>query len=742
MTDYSPGESLLDLFLFETEQSLQQLEESILACERNGGFAPDDIHLIFRIMHTIKGSAAVMGFNQISLLAHAMEDQFYYMREQGASACCDCSRLSDLILQSGDFIRLELIKIRGGDQADGEAAELIDAIHAFLQDMKEGDKRRIEEPVASSASAAAEIAAGDPEQEEQTEACGLPSPGHYRIEVRYAPDCEMANIRAFILVRELTEYLSCQCRYSPADIAENPDSSEVILREGFHLELETDVGAECVESLILGMPFVERVAIRAHEAAAPVKETAAELPAMPAAGPVPEFPAEPAPSGNAAGRPTIGMPVSAPGEAAPLPAAKGSTNPSASPASSQATVMIQVNVSRLDKLMDLVGELVIAEAMVAGQAGRLGLEEEFEHFVKATRQLRKITSEVQETVMSMRMVPLSATFRKMNRVVRDMNRKLGKEAELVIVGEETEVDKNVIEHISDPLMHVVRNALDHGIETPEARKAAGKSGGGKITLEARHAGGDVVIAIRDDGKGLNREAILRKASANGLIAGDPAQMCDKDVFAFIFHPGFSTKETVSEFSGRGVGMDVVVKELEKIGGTASVDSMPGEGSVISFRIPLTLAIMDGMNVRVGASRYTLPITAIAESFRPGPGDVLAEPGGAEMIVVRGQCLPVVRMHRLYASEPDTERMEEGVLIRIEQDDRSFCLFADELLGQQQVVIKALPGYIRRSARRSHFLGCTLLGDGGVSLIPDIGRLAAMLQPGGSCAPTADFAKRR
>lgn len=333
------------------------------------------------------------------------------------------------------------------------------------------------------------------------------------------------------------------------------------------------------------------------------------------------------------------------------------------------------------------GEMVIAEDMVIQNPDLKGME--LENFQKAARQLQKITSEIQDIVMSIRMVPLSATFLKMHRIVRDMSKKLGKEVELKIIGEETEVDKNVIEHISDPIMHLVRNAIDHGIETPEDRLAKNKPETGIITLEAKNAGNDVLIIIKDDGRGLNKEKILQKARKNGLLFKDEEELPDKEIYNMIFLPGFSTKENVTEFSGRGVGMDVVVKNIETIGGSVSVDSTPDKGSTVTLKIPLTLAIIDGMNIRVGSSFYTIPTISIRESFRPKENDVFSDPNGNEMIMVRGQCYPILRIHELLKVNTSVTDFTDGIITIVEQDERTVCIFSDELIGQQQVVVKAL-----------------------------------------------------
>ena len=368
----------------------------------------------------------------------------------------------------------------------------------------------------------------------------------------------------------------------------------------------------------------------------------------------------------------------------------------------------------------MVGELVIAEAMVTQNPEVVSLE--IESFDKASRQLHKISSDLQDMVMAIRMVALSTTFMKMHRIVRDMTRKLSKDVSLDVYGEETEVDKNIIEKIADPLMHIIRNAIDHGIEEDDERIAAGKNRQGTITLEAKNSGSDVLIIVKDDGKGLDRHKIYEKAYNQGLVYQSIEDMKDKDIYRLILNPGFSMKEQVTEFSGRGVGMDVVAKNIESVGGSVIVDSIYGKGTTIILKIPLTLAIIEGMNIKVGDSRFTVPIVSIKESFRPKRKDIISDTEGSEMIMVRGLCYPIIKLHEHYSLKTEIKNYEEGILIMVEDDDRSCCLFADELLGQQQVVVKSLPNYIKKGRKVKGLGGCTLLGDGSISLILDVGEL--------------------
>jgi two-component system chemotaxis sensor kinase CheA len=299
-----------------------------------------------------------------------------------------------------------------------------------------------------------------------------------------------------------------------------------------------------------------------------------------------------------------------------------------------------------------------------------------------------------------------------------MCKKLNKEVELKFAGEETEVDKNIIEHISDPLMHLIRNSIDHGIETSEERLKKGKPQTGTITLSAQNAGSDVLITVTDDGKGLNRVKILEKAKKNGLLYKPENEMSDKEVFSLIFLPGFSTKDNISEFSGRGVGMDVVLKNIEAVGGSVSVDSVAGESTTVTLKIPLTLAIIDGMNIRVGAATYTIPTVSIRESFRADKKNIIIDPDKNEMIMVRGRCYPALRLHEHFKVRTNITDITEGIIVMVENGDDTICIFADELIGEQQVVVKTLPAYIRNIRKIRGLAGCTLLGDGSISLILD------------------------
>ena len=379
---------------------------------------------------------------------------------------------------------------------------------------------------------------------------------------------------------------------------------------------------------------------------------------------------------------------------------------------------IRVDLVKLDNLINLIGELVISENMLIHNPDLENLE--LENFNKAAQQMGKIIRDLQEMAMIIRMVPVSGLFRRMIRLVHDISGKAGKKVDLQLLGEETEIDKTVIETISDPLVHLLRNSLDHGLEPPEERRRNDKPDKGVIKLSARHEEGEVWITVEDDGRGLDREKLLAKAISRGMIEGDGSEMSDREVFQLIFAPGFSTAEKVTDISGRGVGMDVVKQNLEKIKGKIEVTSKTGKGTRINLRIPLTLAIIDGMLIRVGRARCILPLLAIRDIFRPEAKAITTTPDGQELVNVRGKFYPIIRLHAFLTDDPDDEKdLADGVLVLVEHQGSGLSLFVDEILGQQQTVIKALAGYFG-SAR--YVSGCTILGNGEVCLILDVGGL--------------------
>lgn len=704
MSDQYSTEPLLEMYLFETSQLLEQLEQSILSSEKESGYSEEAINEIFRIMHTIKGSSAMMLFDNIAKLAHSIEDLFFFIRKEKPDQI-DLSALSDLVLEGVDFIKIEVEKIKGHSPADGNADELVETSKALLAQLKmmnvngKTEKDKAAPAVMAPVQEAAEET-GEKRQYYINQGNATATSGTYvfKANIHFEDGCEMENIRSYTIIHNLKEF-AAELHYIPEDIIDSDESVSVIRKNGFQILIKTDLDYQKLHEFLNQTIFLKDMELvqleEDSEFAAYRKQDTVGI------------------------ENSIKMPTGKEAARSEKPV-RIENQEKETPSSSATQSIISVSVIKLDKLMDLVGEMVIAEAMVIQNPDLKGLQ--LGNFSKAANQLNKITSEIQDIVMSIRMVPLSATFVKMHRIVRDMCKKLDKDVQLEIIGEETEVDKNIIEHISDPLMHLVRNSVDHGIESVQERLNKGKAKQGTITLEAKNAGSDVLIIVRDDGKGLNKEKILKKARESNLLFKNEEDMTDKEIYNLILLPGFSTKEKVTEFSGRGVGMDVVTKNIESVGGTLSVDSVADKGTIITLKIPLTLAIIDGMNIKVGKSRYTIPTISIKESFRPKESEIIHDPDGNEMIMVRGECYAIRRLHEIYKVETKVTKLSEGIIIMVEQDEKTVCVFADELLGQQQVVVKALPQYIQNFKKIKGLAGCTLLGDGSISLILDVARM--------------------
>jgi two-component system, chemotaxis family, sensor kinase CheA len=390
------------------------------------------------------------------------------------------------------------------------------------------------------------------------------------------------------------------------------------------------------------------------------------------------------------------------------------------PASAE-TTSIRVGIEKVDQLINLVGELVITQAMIEQRISHLD-PVQYEPLINSVGQLTRNTRDLQESVMSIRMMPMDFVFSRFPRMVRDLAAKLGKKLDFVTVGAATELDKGLIERIVDPLTHLVRNSVDHGIETPAGRKAAGKPETGTLTLSAAHKGGSIVIEVTDDGAGLSREKLLAKAAKNGLPVSE--SMSDTEVFNLIFAPGFSTAEVVTDVSGRGVGMDVVKRNITSMNGVVEIRSALGYGTTISIALPLTLAILDGMSVSLGNSIYVIPLNLIVETLQPRAEDIKTVTGEGRMVHVRGEYLPIIALHSLFNHHTDITDPTQGVLVLLESDGKKSALFVDRLVGQQQVVIKSLETNYRKVAGVS---GATIMGDGCVALILDVSAIIQMGQ---------------
>ena len=703
MAKVEPGmEAMVDVYIFETTALLEQLDEILLRTEKANEFTEEDINEIFRIMHTVKGSSAMMGFENLQVLAHKGEDMFFIIREN-PEKMTDVGFVYDLVFQMSDLFKAEIDMIQNDD--DYEPTDFSDMLAKLEKGAKmlKGELDGINE--AESASAAA------PAADDTASAAAAAAPDCTTVRVFFEDGCKMENIRAFMLINNVKESVDDVeiVSYIPEDIESNQDSANVIIDNGFILSfrapdvkavlsaIESSLNVESYEVIDANAQKAEEAEQAAAEAAPVQQETAA------------------------AGSPAA---PSAPAPAAPKPAEKPKAESKAPAASSGGgkQSLISVNLQKLDQLHDIVGEIITTESMVISNPELEGLR--LESFTKSARELRKLTADLQDTVMSIRMVPLTGPFQKMNRIVRDMKVKLNKDVELVIEGDTTEVDKSIVDNLNDPLMHLVRNCMDHGIEdTAEQRIAAGKPAKGTIKLSAMSSSGEVIITISDDGQGIDTEKVIAKAERNGLLMKPASEYSEREIQNMILLPGFSTNDVVTEYSGRGVGMDVVKSNLSKMGGSLTVESKKGEGTAFIIKIPLTLAIVDGMEIMVGDAEFTVPISVIKESFIVKRDQILNDTKRGEMIMIRGVCYPMLRLNEKFGLYSEVNDIEDGIVLLIESENRGICLFADKLIGEQQVVVKPFPKYLSQYDIKGQGLsGCTIMGDGSISLIIDVNNL--------------------
>lgn len=656
------------VFFEESAEHLETMERLLVAMDLS---APreDDLHAVFRAAHSVKGGAGVFGFDDMAGVTHLLESILDRVRTREMALT---PPLVDLVLEAGDLLSVLLAGHRDGAPVDGAAVE--DLCRRLEGTLSSGD--------------------GGTPFPSHSPGAGLP-PRRFLISFHPDRDTFRRGIRIENLFNELAELGTLTVAAEFPDVPEFDSFDPEGCHARWNLTLEGTTTEEELRDIFEFVADDAELEIR-------VEEGGAEM----------EIP--PAEEGSAAGT-LFGRRAYDRDEAAP--GAFGRRGPEGGEAS------IRVGVAKIDHLVNQVGELVITHAMLA-QLGEALDPVQFEPLHRALLQLERTTRDLQESVMSVRLVPIGGVFSRFPRLVRELAAKLGKEVELRTFGEGTELDKGLIEKIADPLTHLVRNSLDHGIETPEARLAAGKNPVGAITLRASQVGGRIVVEVSDDGAGLSRQKILRKASERGLPA-DP-NVSDEEVWQLIFAPGFSTADAVTDVSGRGVGMDVVLKNVQALGGRVQVASEEGAGARFTLSLPLTLAILDGLSVRVGEEKFIIPLNAIVESFQPLSADLRTIRGGGLVVHVRGDYLPVVPLHELFGIEAPGARPEEGILVLVDAEGERAALFVDELLGQHQVVIKSLEANYRKVDGTA---GATILGDGKVALIIDVGATVALWRRG-------------
>ncbi|MBS0434060.1 MAG: chemotaxis protein CheW [Piscinibacter sp.] len=683
------------VFFEEAGENLERMEQLLLEVDIAAA-DDEELNSIFRCAHSVKGGAATFGFMDVAELTHQMETLLDKLRRHELAPTTE---MVDVLLASGDALRAQLARHQGasGDQVD--TTELLFNIRALAA----GEAL----PAPVQAAAVAPATAAEPPA---APAAPAASGGARVLELRVGPleKPEMAD-NLIELFKEITDLGSIEPidGGQPSDgmrrfkIATTSSDSDLLDLFTFHVPREA----------VALMPLGPGYGFHAGNPGAPAEDAPADpgygffddAPGAPGAAPA---------SANAAAAPTT---ASAP-VATPKPAARPAPKAEKASAATMESSTLRVSVEKVDQLINLVGELVITQAMLAQNSKNVDTAL-YQQLASGLADLERNTRDLQESVMSIRMIPMSVVFSRFPRMLRDLAGKLGKKVEFVTHGEATELDKGLVEKITDPLTHLVRNSCDHGIELPAERIAKGKPEHGTITLSASHQGGSIVIEVRDDGKGLSREKLLKKAREKGIDA--PDSMTDQEVWSLIFAPGFSTAEVVTDVSGRGVGMDVVKKNITSLGGTVEIDSAEGYGMSVKVRLPLTLAIMDGMSVGVGEECYILPLSSVVESFQVQPGMIRTIGGSGRVVEVRDEYMPVLELEQVF----DVPRFDfenvSAILVVVEAEGGRVALLVDELLGQQQVVVKNLEANYRRVDDVS---GATIMGDGRVALILDVGSL--------------------
>ncbi|WCM92695.1 chemotaxis protein CheW [Acidovorax sp. NCPPB 2350] len=696
------------IFFEEAGENLDQMEHMLLDLDLSAA-NDEELNGIFRCAHSIKGGAATFGFSDVAELTHQMESLLDRLRRHELQPI---PQMVDVLLESADASRSLLARHQAGGQ--GEALSTGDLVRR-ISELAAGVVPAAS-PAPTPAPAPAPVAPSKADIAPVAEPALKPAvPGMARsLAIRIGPieRAEQADaikdlfrdIPGLGSIRDISSDQADIRVFAVETTSTNDDLLDLfafhVSKEQVRIDVAGDAGADSPNAP------AEAAAGGANSSTVPSGMLDAPYGFFPGA---PGIPAERSEASAVVGASDAAASRSS-------PAAGRAAEPKAVSQAQMESTTIRVAVNKVDQLINLVGELVITQAMLA-QNSR-GLDGAvYQQLLAGLADLDRNTRDLQESVMSIRMIPMSIVFSRFPRMLRDLANKLGKKVDLVTLGEATELDKSLVEKITDPLTHLVRNSCDHGIEMPADRLAAGKSEHGTITLSASHQGGSIVIEVRDDGRGLSREKILRKARERGLEVSD--QMSDPDVWGLIFAPGFSTADEVTDVSGRGVGMDVVKKNIAALNGSVEIDSAEGYGMRVSVRLPLTLAIMDGMSVGVGEEVYILPLSSVVESFQVNPDDVNTVAQGSQLVKVRDEYMPVIALERIFQVPRIDQSKSSNIMVVVEADGSRVALLVDELLGQHQVVVKNLETNYRKVPNVS---GATILGDGTVALILDTGAL--------------------
>ncbi|ABI59422.1 chemotaxis protein CheW [Nitrosomonas eutropha] len=690
-------EQFYQIFFEEAGELLAEMETRLLKLDILSP-NPEDLNAIFRVAHSIKGGAGTFGFTDMTGLTHVLESLLDKLRKDELKLRAE---MVDTFLRAGDVLKNQLDGHRGTGSADPAEVDAVNRkLKELVADTVSNSATSAPESVEESAPHTVNTAEQAPMSAESASVAGNVTT--YRIEF----GC--ADLGKSVMEKLLIDL----ARQGQLKNLSDPDNEAICILQLATTDSEEDVWealAFLVDPANLSIK-IDKSALPAADVPGATLECRQEQQTVETVSEQQDMQLS-----EAVSSPTAANSAT---QKTQLPAKKAVAPPQHKPSADHAgsvsgeSSSIRVGVEKVDQMINLVGELVITQAMLAQTASQID-PVIFEKLLNGLNQLERNTRDLQEAVMSIRMMPISFVFSRFPRVVRDVASKLGKQVDLKTLGEGTELDKGLIEKITDPLTHLIRNSLDHGIETPEKRKALGKPAHGTITLRASHQGGSVVIEVIDDGAGLNREKILDKARSRGLAISE--NMTDQDVWMLIFEAGFSTAEVVTDVSGRGVGMDVVKRNIEGLGGRVEIDSITGQRTKISIRLPLTLAILDGLSVSVGDQLFIIPLTYITESLKPAAEDIRTIRGQGRVVEVRGEYLPVIALHEIFGLEPEVHEIHEGILVILDAEGNKAAMFVDTLVGQHQVVIKSLESNYRRVQGVS---GATIMGDGSVALILD------------------------
>lgn len=632
-------ESLFDIFLYETTHLLDEMETKLLEAESNKRTNKEWIDNVFRIMHTIKGSSAMLNFKKLSELSHGLEDVYSFIRDNNIELT---SEIIDISLEVVSFIKNEIETLEENGDLGKDITPLKNRIKLIFENLKNFKGKK----------------------------------SNYKVKIKFKKDCMMEDIRALDAKNKL-EKISKVLETFPT-ILKGPDSCKEISEKGVSFLVNSDFKASEINNMLKKILFVEKSSVTPYEFKdlKKVEEEEEE-------------------------------------EEEEIEDIKDRKH------------YISVDVNKLDNLLNTVIELVTSRAVLEDRVLKeFNKSEEIENLFY---NLNERIKELQENVMEIRMLPINRVFSSMKRLVRDMSKNENKKIELKFVGEETEVDKNIIEDLYNPIMHIIRNAVDHGIESRETRENLGKSSVGTIILKAKTEGGNIIISICDDGKGLDRKAILNKAIDKGYIKKSNREITDKEIYSLIMKPGFSTTETINEYSGRGVGMDIVYEDVKKLGGVVKIDSKENTGTTIDLIIPLTLSIVSGIKIISNNISYIVPINSMKLIFKEKREDIVKDTNGNMFIVIDNINYPLINLNSYYADSNYIDNRNKIIMLIEASEEEKFAIAFDEIGGEYQVVVKTFPKYLKKCTKSLRGLsGCTTMGDGTISYIVDVTGLALEL----------------